>query len=582
MAYVQKLRKSYFPFSFLLRSAPYQGKGALKAENCRIMDGRILKMKAAEEWTDIDSESAILHGHSYKKDDGTHQKFTVFLDNGYYVMRAIDSDKTLITPTLAEAKEVAFTGTVTFTNGSAAVSAVGGLFTTELTVGDLIYLDAEYANIGQIKSISNNTNLVLEEVYAGAGGAGIGMRSSPHFTSDITSFEQIGAVLFIGNDETTLPLLMWNGSVLAATANAPTGIKFLTRDKNRLVAGGERKTEFSGDAIATSNDWDAEAGASGEGEYKTELIAPKAGISAGSGIIIVGEIGSDAQKVIPNNASDEISADTSIDGFSSPELGVDSPNKICAAGGFVYKLNAEGIHRMNSFNGESVNLTETGEIGRKWKNYDTTNGIIIYDIANKWVIACVTLGARNDTLIGIDVSKEELPIFTVPDSYYSSLFISGNELFAGSSSDGKIYKPFAVTRSRIQYSHEWDGIDLPVTEKKIKKFSIFANVHPLSSFILNLYIDGSDTPFYSVTLSTSDSERKMRDGEWNGYVFEAGNIELNTLGVDYMKENRARTKFSTIRFEIIEDSQYDFEILDAVIEYKSKSKLIREKAMNRV
>jgi len=583
MSYVQRIPKNYFPFEFQLRSAPYQGKGALRSENCEIHDGRLRKIRSAEEWTEIAGVGGVLGGYNYKKNDGTDQKAVVFQDNGYYNLRFIDADLSESTPTLPEANEAAITGTMTFTNGSSAVTGSGCIFTTELTVGDLVYLDTEYASRARVLSIEGNNALTLGAVYAGAGGGGNGKRSSTHYTSAVFSFEQIGAFLFIGNDAATFPLSRWNGSELTPTANAPDEVKFLTRDKNRIVAGEPRQTGFSGDAIASSNDWTAEALQHGEGVYKTEITVPKAGVNAGTGIIIAGEIGCDAQKVVPNSASDEISEDTSIDGFTSPERGVDGPNQLCAGKkGFCYKLNPEGIHEMNSFTGDSVNLTESGEIGRKWEKFTTTNGIIVHDIKNEWIVACVQLGARNDTLIVIDISKDERPIFMVPNSYYSSLFISANELFAGSSSDGKIYKVFQDVRNTFLYSNEWDGMDDEKRQKKIKFLEIFANVHPLSSFTVNLYIDGSDTPFWSQTFTVADAARAMRDGEYEGYVFEAGGVDLSTAGVDYIKKNKPKAKFSTIRWEVVESSQYPFELLDMGITYKTKNKLIGEKSMNRL
>lgn len=67
----------------------------------------------------------------------------------------------------------ALTGTITFTNGSAAVSAVGGAFTTELEVGDIVRLDADDV-WGEVQTITDADNLTLTAVYAGAGGSGAG------------------------------------------------------------------------------------------------------------------------------------------------------------------------------------------------------------------------------------------------------------------------------------------------------------------------------------------------------------------------------------------------------------------------
>lgn len=70
---------------------------------------------------------------------------------------------------------VNMTGVITFTNGSAAVSAVGGAFESDVEIGDQIFLDGEEQNFGTVESITDDDNLVLEEEYGGAGGSGIGV-----------------------------------------------------------------------------------------------------------------------------------------------------------------------------------------------------------------------------------------------------------------------------------------------------------------------------------------------------------------------------------------------------------------------
>lgn len=65
------------------------------------------------------------------------------------------------------------TGTLTFTNGSAVVTAVGGAFTTELANDDYIRLDSSGV-VGKILSITDDDNLTLTANYAGASGTGAG------------------------------------------------------------------------------------------------------------------------------------------------------------------------------------------------------------------------------------------------------------------------------------------------------------------------------------------------------------------------------------------------------------------------
>ena len=81
----------------------------------------------------------------------------------------------------------ALTGTVTFTNASTAVSGSGTAFLTEVNVGSIIKLDADDTYVA-VASVTDNTNLVLIDVYPDTGGAGASTRGdATHFglTADV-------------------------------------------------------------------------------------------------------------------------------------------------------------------------------------------------------------------------------------------------------------------------------------------------------------------------------------------------------------------------------------------------------------
>jgi hypothetical protein len=82
------------------------------------------------------------------------------------------------------------TGTFTFTNGSATVTGVGTLFLTEVAVGDYIFPTAQSIFSLKIKSITNNTSLELESVWAGVTATGTGYLNDLQFY--ITLYERNG------------------------------------------------------------------------------------------------------------------------------------------------------------------------------------------------------------------------------------------------------------------------------------------------------------------------------------------------------------------------------------------------------
>lgn len=113
-----------------------------------------------------------------------------------------------------EADGTALSGTLTFSNGSAAVSGSGSAFLTEVTVGQFVRLDADLV-WAEVQSITDDNNLVLTANYSGAGGAGVGsviptalfVFKKTYLGTDLT-FEEDGrmtAVAFLdfaeGNDD---------------------------------------------------------------------------------------------------------------------------------------------------------------------------------------------------------------------------------------------------------------------------------------------------------------------------------------------------------------------------------------------
>lgn len=96
----------------------------------------------------------------------------------------------------------AFTGTVTLTNGSTAMSGAGTAFTTELKAGQWVKLDADGAGHWmRVQSITNNTTATLSEVYQGAGGSG----AASHVAGNLRVANNVGTATrnYIGPIEYT-------------------------------------------------------------------------------------------------------------------------------------------------------------------------------------------------------------------------------------------------------------------------------------------------------------------------------------------------------------------------------------------
>jgi hypothetical protein len=105
------------------------------------------------------------------------------------------------------------TGTVTFLNGSKIVTGVGTLFLSELSVGDVLMLQATPGTVrGTVASITSNTQLTLvANASANANGA-YGRQQVPGATDDVV----------IGNSNLTSPAVTVTLDVASATVNSLT------------------------------------------------------------------------------------------------------------------------------------------------------------------------------------------------------------------------------------------------------------------------------------------------------------------------------------------------------------------------
>jgi len=326
---------------------------------------------------------------------------------------------------------------------------------------------------------------------------------------------------------------------------------------------------------------DVSLGVLSSAKYGTSIRAPRAIVTAGMGVIIVGETASEAHKVVPNNASDEISADTKIDNYNDRELGVQLNKQAVMGNSFVWRLTKEGIMRTNPFNGETVNVTDFGKMRRYWTTkVDTTDGSIGYDEENEQVVASVKVGGQNDTLICIDSTKEDMPISVKTSAYYASLGTINNQLYGGGSRDGTIDKLF-LTRTEsdagnvvFRYISEWDELASQLYWKNFKRMFIAANLSPSSSMTVKIYFDGETDASYTETFTTQDTtEATSGDAPYGIYQFRGGGfVDLVEENSDEAGESKKTKRFSTVAIEIYENSGADFTVHDVIFEYKSKNK----------
>ena len=581
-------RKSFFPFTGLLRSVEYEGRGAALAKNVVVRDGFLEKMNGGRAALTRSDTESVYWGAGFRNSSDQYILFYL-VDSGLtgeYILEGwnTETDDTVY-PVLAEANEVALTGTITFTNGSTAVSAAGdGAFTTEVAVGDYIYLDSEYANRARVASITDDDNLVLSANYAGTGGAGSGKSATKHFATTDLFFRQIGDEAYLHTGESSANAFSFDGSTLTAYSNAPVSTRYLLLDGNRLAS----NEEFSSEISATLTDWDGGSGVQAEGAYSAGFTA-NGGIETSQGVLLVGRIGAQLHQVIPNSASDDVSAQTKINSFSYTGTGVKNTHQICMGKNFAYLINEEGIIEMNPFSGEAQNLVNKGNIQRRWAEYDTSDAIINYDGEKNRLVCLVKDIGQYDTMIVVDLEDNNRAISVQPNAYYTFLVSVNNKLYGLSSNSGKIYQLFESSSDRddnaltMDYVMEWDALEGIATENILKQILIHANFDSRSSLRVRVYTNGSQEAIKDETFSgasvLSSGERSVI--AVSGFYVSGSGAPAGSSGflTDQTMKIKKSARIITYTIRLTETSVYPCTIYDIIVEYKTRNRLSREKVM---
>lgn len=579
-------RKSYFPFKFGMRSQGDQGKGALSAINSRCnKDGHVEKTLGAELIKEILGITQITAMYEYSKSDGTVQTIVIYKievdapDPDFYVMRLIEEDLTVGSPLGPEA---ALTGTISFTNGSTAVSASGGAFLSEIAVGDWIYETGEAANAAQVASITDDDNLVLEENYAGAAVSTAGKIASVHFAGTQFDFCKLGGTVFVSNDFATTPMYQFNGVTLAKTANVTEAVYSIATDANRVAAVFQDRTDFSGDGIASSNDFTAGTGINRYGTYGSSIAHPRAVCEGGDGIVIFGEVGSEGHQVYPNSASDDVSSKTKNPGYKDGGEGVSGPRQCVSGAYFVYIANEEAVTELNPYTGQRKPLTDVGAVRDLWKDVKKGSVTIGYDPGKNYIAAAVQRYGQNDTLVCFDIDQKERPAWYSEGQYNGCLATVGGSLHGGSSRDGKVHKLFTGSTDisgstlRFKYRIERDGTGGVPFLKTFRKFVVYAALHPRSKYTARVFLNDDTTPVFEKTVTTTSAVGSGGGiAEYGMYVFRLGSV-LQAKINNSIRLNQKNARFNRISFEFEEISAYGFKLKDVIMEFKSRNRFVRK------
>lgn len=580
---MQRERKPLYPFINGMRSNENEGIGANRAENTWFKDGKLEKSYGAEVFKTIASIANIVFLAEFQKPDGAYQIIVCYKIGLVYKFRAIEEDGTLTVPAVEVV--TAGAGTVTATNNSPNIVGASTAFETFFTIGQSFRTNPGDGRIYRVIKITDDTHITIDRPYEGTTIEDTGYDkmvnpggvTDPDFQSDEFSFETVVGSGFLSNNASSNYLYQWTGTAIAPVLNATPYIRGLARDGKRLAIITPDGAEFSQDTPTTV--FRGGTGVRVSGKYNTSIKSPRAIKSAGMGVIIIGETGTEAHKVITNAASDDVSADTKIDNYNDREHGVVLQKQVTMGKEFIWRVTPEGIMKTNPFNGQTVNVTDVGKIGRYWETWDISNSSIAYDENNEQVVCVVKEGGQNDTVVMIDASRDDMPISIKPSQYYNILATVNNQLYGGGSREGTIDKLFYGTTTitsddiAFRYISEWMPLTNEMYWKLFKNLHISASLHPDSSMVVRIYFDGSTEASFEQTFTTVDTigESGLTDFAYGMYIF-GGSVEgFETANSDQIGESIKTKKFSTMCIEVYEKSSHKFKLHDIIVEYKTKN-----------
>lgn len=502
-----------------LMTVPFYGVGDQIVQNMRYESGFYRKMFGNSEFADLSGESSVIESiiltEQFDKGDGTFQRIEAFRSStspDRFKIRALEDDGTITTPT---------------------------------------------------------------------GGAG-----DVAFTSDIFSWVQIGLNGYLSNRDTaasTKNLHSWNGTALTFISNAPDNPDFIDRDGQRIALGAQGIMSFSQRSTAVLTSFTGGTSTDQNGNYNVSNPGNQTGaIAAAGGIVIFFQRGAELHKVSPNAAGDDLSGETRISGATGATgwnyngNSIKNNFQLAADPNFLYIINDDGLIRIDPLTGQSTNLVEgNGAIQALWETLDIDDARLVYSPQD--LMICVTTKVKgtavNDRLVCWDTKEEQF--YIKPSIFATSLGVIDNQLFSGENSGSLVFKVFDETTFEdgsggtvlCRIKREKDGLGGPKIEKRLRRSSVFVNIHPNSKANVSTFLNGVRNSVNTYVISGNDIEDTSDLVETLGeYIWASGGADP-TENVDVVKSSYFTGRFGLISMEICENSTFDFRIYNYTVLY---------------
>ena len=400
------------------------------------------------------------------------------------------------------------------------------------------------------------------------------------FGSDNIQYEQISLTGYI-TSFTKSVYYLWDGETLTSfSGNA--SVTSLSKEGKRLNWTTQGEAAFSG---ADANPLTGLGTGSADlafGNYTPNISGTPTGIFSGSsGTLIWFTSGCERHNIVSYDDGSGLRPDTRNIGFQYKGDGIDRPEQFTFGKYFGYAVNQSGIIRIDPQTGSPVNLieeeksTKSFRIKEYFDTFDQTNTSIAY--AAREQIVFITMNTNQTGVNDINILYHEpTGDFHVLPGNYDTLGVVNEELYAGSSVDGKLFKVFdrntysdGYGNSRVtRLISEWDTMGSQSTLKAPLDFFAFFNAHSESIVEINLYINGDIDAPVATFIHTPDDlvDTSSVVASLGNYTLGVGKND-NASNSDLIGKDSFSDPFITYCWEIKETSNYPFIVNDIVVEY---------------
>jgi hypothetical protein len=568
-------------------TAPLGGLGLQLAVNAVLKNGEVHKMTGNSLFQETTEVEEVLKLGEYIKSDATFQVIKIY--------RRLAS----------------LTGVITFANGSTAVSASGGAFTTELTVGEQVFLDTDGRTFtAEISSITNNDNLVLTANYTGTGGAGAssvlsyrfraiteagvvvvptGGAGDVIFTSEIFGYVQIALTGYVTNkvtDASGKNAFSWDGEALTTMTNVADNPEWAGSEGRRLIVGAGGVVHYSRADNNPVTSFTGGADVNTEGQYRVNQPGiPTGYVNTGTGTLLGFTTGVERHNIRELDVGGGLFIETRSREFSYTGPGVIKPEHITKGSYFVYILATDGIIRVNPVSGNNPKTgkvdhlidDDTGKIKDYWQLFDINKAQITYSPKEEMIIATLATDdvQSNDLLVCYHEPTGAIT-FKV-NSNFRSLAVVNRQLYGGSAVDGKVHKVFddgtfqngSGGDTQFRIINEWDAVTSMQQEKVIIDILAAINTAPDIPLTLNVYVDGfTDDPLFSLTFTADDvDDTSSLVSVLGKYIMGIGDPD-EPSNTEKLQRIQGGEPFKYWCWELIEESQSGLIARDVQILYE--------------